>query len=210
MTLILKKSIRPPILIRHSYKNDKKTKALKIVDFIWEERSIRDNQDTLTIEAGSVKLNRKTKPDLQNLSVQQWGYGAVSILLHMVDQRETDMVGIQQYLKYLQSTFRFCHRYSRPSVLLYDKEFRESQTQEAFTWNSSRRDIQDFQLVPKPMKSSETPTAAKRRRGPFLPGDKEICRRYTMDACEFKSCRMAHSCSLCFGDHPAVTHPTHY
>lgn len=188
---------------------DKKSKALKIVDFIWEEPSVKDNHDTLTIEAGAVKLNRKTKPDLQNLSVEQWGYGAVAILLHMLNQKEIDMVGVQQYLKYLQTTFRFFHRFTRPSVLLYDKEFREAQKQEVFAWNSSRRDIQDVQLVSKPIKtSSEAPTASKRRRGPFLPSGKEICRRFNMDTCEFKSCRLAHSCSLCFGDHPAVKHPT--
>ncbi|XP_069109109.1 LOW QUALITY PROTEIN: uncharacterized protein [Argopecten irradians] len=126
----------------------KKSSPYKITDFIWEDPTMKsENSDTITISTeGNVKVSKKVKPDIQNISVEQWGYGCIAILLHMLDSKEIDNAGMLDYLKYTQNTLRYFHRYQRVSVLAYDKEYREAQKKEGFKWSSSRRDIQDFQL----------------------------------------------------------------
>lgn len=146
--------------------------------------------------------------------MDQWGYRALAIIVHMMGNNEVSADGLVDYLKYMQTTFRFFHRYTRPSVLLYDKEFQEAQRQEGFPWGSSRRDLQYFQLT---LKSPRLPEHVasnggnkQRRRGPFLPTGKEICRRFNVESCDRERfyCKLAHTCSLCFAmEHPATIHP---
>lgn len=131
----------------------------------------------------------------------------------MIENQEVDVR--QDYLKYMQTTFRFFHRYTRPSVLLYDKDFRGVPKKEGLPWTASRRDIQDFQLVAKPIRAAEDSSAPntnnkQRKRGPFLPNRREICRRFNVESCDREkfNCRLAHNCTLCFStDHPATQHP---
>ncbi|OWF42413.1 hypothetical protein KP79_PYT24227 [Mizuhopecten yessoensis] len=60
------------------------------------------------------------------------------------------MQSIRDYLCFTKNTFRFFHRYLRGSVLLYDKENRKAKAKEGLHWSSSKRDLQDFQLLAKP------------------------------------------------------------
>jgi hypothetical protein len=46
-----------------------------------------------------------------------------------------------------------------------------------------------------------------RRKSPFLPDGREICRKFNSGSCEFQRCRMVHNCAICFSrDHKAVEH----
>jgi hypothetical protein len=36
-----------------------------------------------------------------------------------------------------------------------------------------------------------------RRKGPFLPDGREICRKFNSGSCEFQRCRMVHNCAIC-------------
>ncbi|OWF38533.1 hypothetical protein KP79_PYT23989 [Mizuhopecten yessoensis] len=103
-----------------------KSNAYKIIDFVLEEPSHRD-EDTITIDSRWVQVNKPRKPEIQNLSIEQWGYGSIAILLHMIENKEVNMQSIRDYLCDIKNTFRFFHRYLRGSALLHDKEYREAQ-----------------------------------------------------------------------------------
>ncbi|XP_069131697.1 uncharacterized protein [Argopecten irradians] len=203
--------------INETPQNCQSIKAYNVKDFVMEEPSIRE--EGITITDNGIKFNRKLRPEVHQLSVEQWGYGSLGILLHMINKDEIKTPEVVQYIEHTQKTLRLFSRYARGSVTLYDKEYREAQCKDGFPWGSPRRDIQDFQLILKPNAGTlhlyqDSPNgrspASKRQKGPFLPNGKEICRRFNIENCDRVStnCKLAHNCSLCFSrDHPATKHP---
>ncbi|CAG2237511.1 unnamed protein product [Mytilus edulis] len=92
------------------------------------------------------------------------------------------------------------------------------QAEEKFTWGTYRQDLRDFQLVSKrenpttrAMNDATKPHGKQsanndRRRGPFLPDGREICRNFNNNSCYRQDCRMMHHCAICMSSsHSAIS-----
>lgn len=133
---------------------------------------------------------RKQKT-LDKVTVEEWGNANIKILQELIKQKRLN--NINSYLNYTADIYRLAARNVWYSVLLYDKEYRQKQSDESFEWGSYRQDLCDFQLVikrdnPTMHAFSEAsvgtskgkgrnfgPPTDERRKGPFLPDGREIC-----------------------------------
>ena len=139
--------------------------------------------------------------------------------------KQKTLGNVNAYLNYTADIFRLASKYIWYSVLLYDKEYREMQATEKFEWGTYRQDLRDFQLVlkrdnPNTRAISEASVGASqstkprgkpngnsdRRRGPFLPDGREICRSFNNNSCYRQDCKMMHNCAICMSSaHSAVS-----
>ncbi|CAG2200148.1 unnamed protein product [Mytilus edulis] len=164
------------------------------------------------LEKEQSNLTKALVVELQALPSKEAEQTPISELIRTDELSPLETKG---YLSYTQSIFRLVANHIWHSVLLYDKEYRDPQ-----------KDLRDFHLVPKNNsltmrtlsamnKSSpsenlkENPGSKQnsRKRGPFMPDGREICRKFNSGTCEFQRCRMAHNCAICYSrDHKAVEH----
>ena len=130
--------------------------------------------------------------------------------------KQKRLKNIDGYLNYTADIYRLAARNVWYSVLLYDKEYRQKQTDESFEWGTYRQDLRDFQLVSKrenpTMRAfseasvgvskgrgrNSRSTTEERRKGPFLPDGREICRSFNYNSCFRTDCKMMHNCAICF------------
>ncbi|VDI13266.1 Hypothetical predicted protein [Mytilus galloprovincialis] len=98
------------------------------------------------------------------------------------------------------------------------KSIAKKQADELFEWGIYRQDLRDFQLVSKRDNPTfrafseasvgaskgrgrnSRPGIDERRKGPFLPDGREICRNFNSNSCFRSDCRMMHSCAICFSN----------
>ena len=174
--------------------------------------------NVIDIGHGAKLQFEKKKTLLSQVTMEQWGYASLGIMKDL----DLDSQNIKGYITYTQSIFRLASNHVWHSVLLYDKEYRDSQAREGFKWGEPQKDLRDFHLVPKPNsltmrtlnsmskfpnKESLSAKQQNKRRGPFMPDGREICRKFNSGACDFTRCRMAHHCAICFSrDHKAIEH----
>ncbi len=190
-----------------------KTTSLKIVDFVWEECGTEELEIEICKDA---KLNiGKRKSKLTDITMEQWGYANTKIMVELLKSGQLRPTDWEAYLKYSADIFRLASRYSWKSVLTYDKEYRDRQATDHFQWGSYFQELQDFQLVPKALQNlasyskSQQPridTVGPRRKGPFTPAGREICRNFNRDICVRRDCKLAHVCSTCFQGHSESRH----
>ena len=182
-------------------------KALQILSFIWPEPV--EQFQTFTL-GGDVEFRVGKKKTLDKVTIEEWGYANIKIMQELVRQKRLD--NVNSYLNYTADIFRLASRNVWYSVLLYDKEYREKQADENFEWGTYRQDLRDFQLISK----RDNPTARAfveaslgsskgrgknrddRRKGPFLPDGREICRSFNYNSCHRPDCKMTHNCAICF------------
>ncbi|CAC5420122.1 unnamed protein product [Mytilus coruscus] len=125
-------------------------------------------------------------------------------------------MNIDGYLNFTADIYRLAARNVWYSVLFYDKEYRHKQTDELFEWGTYRQDLRDFQLVAKhknlTMRTfseasvrvskgrgrNSRSTTEERRKGPFLPDEREICRSFNYNSCFRTDYKMMHNCAICF------------
>ncbi|CAC5422776.1 unnamed protein product [Mytilus coruscus] len=147
---------------------------------------------TITL-AGDMEFRVGKKKTLDKISMEEWGFANIRILQELL--KRNTAINVNTYLNYTADIFRLASKYVWYSVLLYDKEYRDKQAEEKFTWGTYRQDLRDFQLVPKrenpttrAMNDATKPHGKQsanndRRRGPFLPDGREICRSFNNNSC---------------------------
>ena len=135
--------------------------------------------------------------------------------------KQNILANVNAYINYTADIFRLASKYVWYSVLLYDKEYRDMQADEKFEWGTYRQDLRDFQLVskrdnPTARAINEASGATKacgklsvnndRRRGPFLPDGREICRSFNNNLCYRQDCKMMHHYAICMSStHSALS-----
>ena len=130
----------------------------------------------------------------------------------LIKKNKLSPSSIVTYLNYSADIFRLASKYVWYSVLLYDREYRERQAEENFEWGVYRQDLRDFNLILR----QHNPTSRalqdaghanrgynnrqvnERRKGPFLPDGREICRNFNNNACSRFDCKLVHTCAICF------------
>ena len=192
-----------------SVDTSKEQKVLQILSFIWPEPV--EQFQTFTL-GGDVEFRIGKKKTLDKVTIEEWGYANIKIMQELVKQKR--LTDINGYLNYTADVYRLAARNVWYSVLLYDKEYRQKQADELFEWGTYRQDLREFQLVSK----RDNPTsrafaeASKvaikgrnprqitddRRKGPFLPDGREICRSFNYNSCYRADCKMMHNCAICF------------
>ncbi|CAC5390912.1 unnamed protein product [Mytilus coruscus] len=140
---------------------------------------------TITL-AGDMEFRVGKKKTLDKISMEEWVFANIRILQELLKRNAA--INVNTYLNYTADIFRLASKYVWYSVLLYDKEYRDKQAEEKFTWGTYRQDLRDFQLVSKlenpttrAMNDATKPNGKQsanndRRRGPFSPDGREICR----------------------------------
>ncbi|CAC5409119.1 unnamed protein product [Mytilus coruscus] len=131
----------------------------------------------------------------------------------LVKQRRLNIDG---YLDYTADIYRLAARNVWCSVLLNAKEYRQKQTDELYLNGVLIDRTSDFQLVAKhdnpTMRAfseasvgiskgsgrNSKSTTEERRKGPFLPDGREICRSFNYNSCFRNDCKMMHICAICF------------
>lgn len=192
-------------------------KALDILSYIWTEPIEQYQAFSL---GGDIEFRVGKKKTLDKVTIEEWGYANTRIMQELLKQNR--LKNVDSYLNYTADVYRLASRNLWHSVLLYDKEYRERQAEERFEWGIYRQDLREFQLIPK----RETPTTRAiyessvqprgrgrsqrgqddRRKGPFLPDGREICRAFNYNACYRPDCKMMHNCAICYsGNHTAMS-----
>ena len=195
----------------HTFQSNTDHKALHILSFIWPQTIEQFQSFTI---GGEVKFRVGKQKTLDKVTIEEWGYVNIKILQELIKQKRLNTGNINSYLNYAADIYRLAARNVWYSALLYDKEYRQKQSDESFEWGSYRQDFRDFQLVIKrdnttmhafPEASVETskgkgrnfrPPMDERRKCPFLPN--EICRIFNYNSCFRVDCRMMHNCAICF------------
>ncbi|CAG2242009.1 unnamed protein product [Mytilus edulis] len=126
----------------------------------------------------------RQKENLDKLSLEEWCYANIRILQELL--KRNTVLNVNTYPNYTADIFRLASKYVWYSVLLYDKEYRDMQAEEKFTWGTYRQDLRDFQLVSKrenpttrAMNDATRPHGKQsanndHRRDPFLPDSRKI------------------------------------
>ncbi|CAC5414514.1 unnamed protein product [Mytilus coruscus] len=196
---------------------EKSGNAMQIVDFLWPEPI--PQYQTITL-AGDMEFRVGKKKTLDKISMEEWGFANIQILQELL--KRNTAINVNTYLNYTADIFRLDSKYVWYSVLLYDKEYKDKQAEEKFTWGTYRQDLRDFQLVSKrenpttrAMNDATKPHGKQsanndRRRGPFLPDGREICRSFNNNSCYRQDCRMMHHCAICMSSsHSAISDHGH-
>ena len=124
----------------------KHSKPLQIIDFMWTDPVPQFSTYSFGTESG-LELRVAKKKTLYKISLEEWGYANICILLELIRRKDLDPTGITSYLKYTSEIFRLASKYVWYSVVLYDKEYREQQAIEKFPWGTHRQDLREFQLI---------------------------------------------------------------
>ncbi len=198
-------------------------KAKNIVDYLWTNPlDILEEGSVIDIGGGAkVHIAGPRKTALGKISIEQWTYASLQIMMEL-DRKEYD-----GYIKYMQVVMRLTSNNLWSSVLLYDREYRDRQCKDNFPWGAPCVEVRNFYLIPKANSATSSamremgqpaahPTTSNlqgtggKRKGPFMPDGKEICRRFNADGCNLaERCKLAHGCALCYSyTHGATRHRT--
>ncbi|CAC5381099.1 unnamed protein product [Mytilus coruscus] len=118
---------------------EKSGKAMQIVDFLWPEPI--PQYQTITL-AGDMEFRVGKKKTLDKISMEEWGFANIRILQELL--KRNTAINVNTYLNYTADIFRLASKYVWYSVRLYDKEYRDKQAEEKFTWGTYRQDLRDF------------------------------------------------------------------
>lgn len=196
--------------------SEKSGKSLQIVNYVWPEPI--PQYQTISL-AGDIEFRVGKKKTLDKITIEEWGFANMRIMQELLKQNI--LANVNAYINYTADIFRLASKYVWYSVLLYDKEYRDMQADEKFEWGTYRQDLRDFQLVskrdnPTARAINEASGATKargklgvnndRRRGPFLPDGREICRSFNNNSCYRQDCKMMHHCAICMSStHSALS-----
>ena len=78
-----------------------------------------------------IKLGPK-KPKLKSLSLSQWSVANLAILYRLVNEDKLVGPNLMDYLSYNTKVYHLVQRFSLPSVLLYNREYRKLQASMSF------------------------------------------------------------------------------
>ena len=193
-----------------------KVEYLDIVDFVpglltaQQKVVVPGSDGQLVFESGP------RKPKLENISPHQWSAANARIMFQLINEGKLNGRGILDYLAYTVKVSQLGERYEWPTVLYYDRQYRELQSMLQFPWASDSPHLHKVYLREKPLKQhakgGRSNSAGKNiAKGPTDPNtNKEICISFNNDqrnACKYgANCRYSHVCSLCFKLHARSEH----
>lgn len=166
---------------------------------------------------GEQKLVLKSapkKPKLESLTLSQWSFANLAILYKLVGEGKLAGSGLMDYLSYTTKVYQLVQRCSLVSVLLYDREYRQLQSNMQFRWGSDVQHLHTLHLQPRdrlPAHGASSKKSNPQTQFPKKPEKKEqnVCRNYnSVKGCPFPQCRYKHTCIVpgCGQDHPVSSH----
>lgn len=149
------------------------------------------------------------------MTLAQWCVANNAILYKLVTESKLDASNILDYLSYTTKICELIQRYILVSVLLYERNYRQLQSQNSFRWGTDVPHLQNVHLIPRlpkptPGTSYKThPSQPKKPHNPVTLDGKTICRLYnSKGGCHLRDCKYVHQCSVqgCHQAHSAVAH----
>ena len=213
-------------------------KPLRIVDFIsrlmpQEDRrvlSTADGQASLILDCGSKK------PKLESISIAQWSIANFRIFNELLSRgRLSTPLAVREYLSYSIKVLELASKYTWPSILKYDDEFRVVQSVYGYAWSQDHYHLHEVILRPLPTAAPSAGAPSQQQRGsngngngnsgsqrPFpsslfathTSDGSEICRNFNAargctrgDSCHFKHvCNRKSGNRPCEGGHRGCEH----
>ena len=159
------------------------------------------------------------KPKLENLTLSQWSIANLAILYKLVRENKLGGDSMLDYLSYTTKVYQLVQRFSLPSVLLYDREYRKLQASMNFRWGTDVQHLHTLclQARDKPVihgtQNSKKPSMQKPggNRSERFKRDTPICRNFnSTKGCNHPNCNYKHECIVpgCGKNHTVMTHTT--
>lgn len=172
-------------------------------------------------EDGSVQVvvrNMPRRPQLQHITIEEWGLANASIMMEMLRTEELTGRAIFDYLAYTIKICELFRGYERTSVLSYDRQFRFLQAQhDSMRWATDALHLHTVMLRVKPPTGAARgaglggASSARGRASSNTPArEQQICRLFnSRGGCTYNPCRFSHVCSEagCRAEHPRTRHP---
>jgi hypothetical protein len=129
----------------------------------------------------------------------------------LIQRGQLSSQGVIDYLAYTAKVGEMAARFTWPSVLQYDDQYRSHQAAFLFRWGS---DCQHLALVALQERQQHhhykaaAGSSTARHQGRAAPGEGEACLLWNRGNCTYRRCKFAHVCATCGKpDHSALTHP---
>ena len=159
------------------------------------------------------------KPKLENLTLSQWSIANLAIIYKLVGENKLGGGSMLDYLSYTTKVYQLVQRFSLPSVLLYDQEYRKLQASMNFWWGT---DVQHLHTLCLQARDKPVMHGAQNSKKPGMqkPGgnrsdrskrDTPICRNFnSTKGCSHPNCNYRHECIVpgCGKAHTVMTHTT--
>ena len=194
-------------------------KVLRIVDFI--DKIVSNTEDRTISDLGTTKLvisSWPKKPKIESVSIAQWVVGNTRIFHHLFSSGKLPSPqDVQHYLAYTVKIMELSAKFSWPSVLHYDDEFRHVQAVYNYPWSFDSHHLHTVTL--EPIVVAAKPSLGKFSQGTSLFANysqdaRIICRNFNrVRGCTLYECNFAHICNrkvngkACGQSHPSHSHP---
>ena len=192
----------------------KPSKHLDIVDYLrhYEPPSEKvlvgkEGEEQVIIRSGNAK------PKLDQVTPLQWTGASIRIMRDLILKGSLHSNDIDSYLSYMEKIADFASKYTWPSILTYDREYRRWQAQNSCTWGTDNIHLAEIHLD---TRSRPSGTTSQKQGGRFnsKPNGQpnrsnEICRQYNLAKCMFGStCKFQHKCLApgCNATHTIMDH----
>ena len=188
-----------------------------ICDFVQcniEEETIIGGQGDQQI----VVKSGPRKPKLENLTLSQWSIANLAILYKLSGENKLAGESMLDYLSYTTKVYQLVQRFSLPSVLLYDREYRKLQASMNFRWGTDVQHLHTLCLQARDKPSAQGMQTAAKKPVMQRPGgnrsdrpkrDIPICRNFnSAKGCTHPNCSYRHECIVpgCGKSHTVMTH----
>lgn len=125
-------------------------KVLRIIDFV--DKIVTNTEDKTITDLGNTKLvisSGPKKPKLESISIAQWVVGNTRILHNLLSSGKLPSPqNVQHYLAYTVKVMELSSKFSWPSVLQYDDEFRHIQAVYNYLWSFDSHHLHTVILEP--------------------------------------------------------------
>ena len=160
----------------------------------------QQGEDILKVVDGHILVGQKKTPR-EKLSIAQYMEGA----LRMADTLPpTDR---NDYYGYIIRISQMAQMFSWQSVLLFDREFRREQDEKQWPWSTEAAYLMTLCLRAQTTAPNPQAQARTKKQAKIDPtSSKPVCIRYNMGTCVSESCKYAHVCMQCFGNHSDKIH----
>ena len=200
----LRADLEPTIYLRT---NTSQGDVLKIIDFVSVcEPSEKEHK----LGEGVSILLPRSKPRLDSITPAQWIAANSRIMAALVQRGQLSGQGVLDYLAYTTKVGEMATRYTWPSVLQYDDQYRSSQASFHFRWGSDCQHLALVALRERPQQQqhgNRAPGATSRHHSHAAPSEGEACLLWNRGNCSYRRCKFVHCCSTCGKpDHTALAH----
>jgi len=189
--------------------------ALQILDFLSPSSIVKHEQVATTAEGTKlwVSMGGK-KPALRSVTVSQWAIANTKIMYKLLSTNKLSTTSMHDYMAYTIKILELGQRYTWPSVLEFDREYRTLQANYHFRWGADSQHLVTKHLDPlraaPPTATNLSTKASKPSASPIAASGKPICRKYNfaIAGCPHSPCRYEHVCWIpnCGKSHPQSRH----